>query len=228
MDDASDLAWSPTRGALVKALIAARRAIGNTVGKDSNNPHFKARYASLGATLDVADRLLEHGILPMQRNESHGADGVCVVTELVHESGEWVLSRLFVPAAKHDAQGFGSAITYARRYGLQVVCSLAADDDDGNAASRPTPMASVAKFAAAAAAEHARIDGSTVAAVELTIAAMLNSATDIGHVTAADQAAIKAKADKSLSGAAVNRLRDARAKAVARLVAASRTEGAAE
>src|SRR5690606_15940048 len=44
---------------------------------------------------------------------------------------------LNVPASKMDAQGFGSACTYARRYSLQSAFGVAPDDDDGNAASQP-------------------------------------------------------------------------------------------
>jgi hypothetical protein len=62
----------------------------------------------------------------------------------MHESGESLrCGKLHVPAAKHDPQGFGSALSYARRYSLMTACGIApSDDDDGNAASRaqqPTP-----------------------------------------------------------------------------------------
>ena len=64
-------------------------------------------------------------------------EGVMVETVFVHESGEVMESgMLHVPAVKHDAQGFGSALTYARRYSLMAACGIAPEDDDGNAASR--------------------------------------------------------------------------------------------
>ena len=45
----------------------------------------------------------------------------------------------FVPAEKNNAHGYGSANSYARRYGLQLAFGLATEDDDGNAASaKPT------------------------------------------------------------------------------------------
>ena len=71
-----------------------------------------------------------------------------------------------------------------------------------------------------ASAPVAKASGATTATVELTIAAMLNNATDIGHVAAADKAAIQAKRDGALTTAALNRLRDARTAAVGRLSAA--------
>jgi hypothetical protein len=49
--------------------------------------------------------------------------------------------RLHVPASKQDAQGYGSALTYARRYSLMAACGIAPEDDDGNAASRRAPAA---------------------------------------------------------------------------------------
>jgi hypothetical protein len=47
--------------------------------------------------------------------------------------------KLHVPAVKHDAQGYGSALTYARRYSLMAACGIAPEDDDGQATSKKTP-----------------------------------------------------------------------------------------
>jgi hypothetical protein len=61
---------------------------------------------------------------------------VVVETTFVHESGEvFSAGRLYVPAAKHDPQGYGSALTYARRYSLMAACGIAPEDDDANAAT---------------------------------------------------------------------------------------------
>ena len=55
----------------------------------------------------------------------------------LHESGESLrCGKLHVPAAKHDPQGFGSALSYARRYSLLAACGIAAEDDDGNSAAK--------------------------------------------------------------------------------------------
>jgi hypothetical protein len=80
----------------------------------------------------------------MQR--SHDCDnGVKVETILLHESGEEFSGGiLHVPAGKNDAQGYGSALTYARRYSLMAACGIAPEDDDGNAASKPAIKASPA------------------------------------------------------------------------------------
>ena len=71
------------------------------------------------------------------------ANGVMVETMFVHESGEMLeCGILHVPASKQDPQGYGSALTYARRYSLMAACGIAPEDDDGNAASkRPTAPA---------------------------------------------------------------------------------------
>jgi hypothetical protein len=69
-----------------------------------------------------------------------------VETVFVHESGEMLeCGKLHVPAAKQDPQGYGSALTYARRYSLMAACGIAPEDDDGNAASRQAPKVSATK-----------------------------------------------------------------------------------
>ena len=108
--------------------------------KSANNPHFKSKYADLGAVIDaVKPALIKHGLFFTQR--SHPAEnGVSVETVLHHEGGEELsLGTLYVPANKQDAQGFGSALTYARRYGLMTAFGVPAEDDDGNAAARSAP-----------------------------------------------------------------------------------------
>lgn len=121
------------------ALVKARRKFGPAL-KDKSNPHFRSKYADLGACLDaVDDALLEHGIALTQETD-RCEDGVLIRTVLVHESGERMdFGWLHVPASKHDAQGYGSALTYARRYSLMAACGIAPEDDDGNAASRRVP-----------------------------------------------------------------------------------------
>jgi hypothetical protein len=125
--------------ALVKAQADVRAAI-----KDATNPHFRSKYADLGSVVDAVKLpLLKHGITFLQG--VHDAEGgVAIETMLLHSSGEWISSTMRVPATKQDAQGYGSAITYGRRYGLQSMCGVPAEDDDGNAASAPKSSKSVA------------------------------------------------------------------------------------
>jgi ERF superfamily len=106
--------------------------------KTSTNPHFKSRYADLAACVEaVIDALNNNGIGLVQKTHTDDT-GVTVETVFIHESGESFSGGvLHVPAAKQDPQGYGSALSYARRYSLMAACGIAPEDDDGNAASKP-------------------------------------------------------------------------------------------
>ena len=124
---------------IASALVRAQKAFGPAL-KSSTNPHFRTRYADLSACIEaVIDSLNGSGIAMIQRTFEH-TDGVVIETVFIHESGEMLEGgRLFVPASKNDPQGFGSALTYARRYSLMAACGIAPEDDDGNGASRSAP-----------------------------------------------------------------------------------------
>jgi len=109
--------------------------------KDSNNPHFKSKYADLSSVSDaIKPALSKHGLFYVQMTHEQSG-GVCVETIVGHESGEqFRFGKLFVPASKQDAQGYGSALTYARRYSLMTAFGVCPEDDDGNAASKPAPQ----------------------------------------------------------------------------------------
>lgn len=129
---------------IATALVKAQKAFGPAL-KSSTNPHFKSRYADLAACVEaVIDALNNNGIALLQQT-SECADGVIVETMFLHESGESIsCGKLHVPASKQDPQGYGSALTYARRYSLMAACGIAPEDDDGNAASRrPTASPTV-------------------------------------------------------------------------------------
>jgi len=121
---------------IATALVKAQRAFGPAL-KSSTNPHFRSKYADLSACVEaVIDGLNSAGIALVQRT-SQDDTGVTVETVFVHESGEMMeCGKLHVPAAKQDPQGYGSALTYARRYSLMAACGIAPEDDDGNAATR--------------------------------------------------------------------------------------------
>ena len=129
---------SPTIKELALALHKAQKNIKAAL-KDSTNPHFRSKYADLSSVIDaVKQPLLDQGIVFLQ-GVSGVENGVAVETVLLHVSGEWMSSKLEIPASKHDAQGYGSAITYGRRYGLQAMCGVPTEDDDGNAATASAP-----------------------------------------------------------------------------------------
>ena len=121
---------------IATALVKAQRAFGPAL-KSSTNPHFRSKYADLSACVEaVIEGLNGAGIALIQRT-SMDDTGVTVETVFVHESGEMMeCGKLHVPAAKQDPQGYGSALTYARRYSLMAACGIAPEDDDGNAATR--------------------------------------------------------------------------------------------
>ena len=110
--------------------------------KEATNPHFKSKYADLGAIIGaIKPPLIKHGLFVTQRCQP-AEDGVSVETVLQHSSGEKEsLGVLYVPANKRDPQGFGSALTYARRYALQTAFCVPVEDDDGNAAAQSAPRA---------------------------------------------------------------------------------------
>ena len=136
------------------ALTKAQKEFGPAL-KTSSNPHFKTRYAALDACIEaVIDALNNNGIMLMQQTHLCD-DGVIVETTFLHESGQqFSAGKLHIPAAKHDPQGFGGALTYARRYSLQAACGIAPEDDDANKATasyneRKKPEAKVEEVKAA-------------------------------------------------------------------------------
>ena len=124
--------------AKVSAAFVKAQAEIEKASKDKINPHFRSKYADLGAVVDAIKPALEkHGLAFLQKFHEN-PDGIAVETIIIHESGESFSNGvLSVPATKRDAQGYGSACTYARRYSLQAAFGVAPEDDDGNAASQP-------------------------------------------------------------------------------------------
>lgn len=122
---------------IASALVKAQKAFGPAL-KTHTNPAFRSRYADLGACIEaVIDALNGAGIALIQKQHPNDG-GVTVETLFIHESGEMLSAgMLSVPAVKQDPQGYGSALTYARRYSLMAACGIAPEDDDGNAASKP-------------------------------------------------------------------------------------------
>lgn len=128
---------TPDRIELFTALIKAQTEMGSAV-KDSKNPHFRSKYASLSAVIDAVIPVLNaNGVGVLQLPRLEGSE-VQLTTILMHTSGQVLSSTVGAPMAKkQDAQAVGSAITYLRRYSLQSIMGLPVEDDDGNAASRP-------------------------------------------------------------------------------------------
>lgn len=176
---------SVTLGALAKALAQAQAKL-EDAKKDRTNPHFNSKYATLASVrAAMSDVLPVFGLAVVQSFEPHGDSGVCVVTTLLHESGEWMRSRLYLPVTKKDAQGFGSAISYARRYSLAAMVGIAtADDDDGNEAVKPT-----VRKAAEVVSPSAAVDPAVERYVaSIDVAADLNILMTVYNAVTADKA----------------------------------------
>jgi hypothetical protein len=118
-----------------KAFIEAQKEMG-VATKDSSNPYFKSKYADLNSIREAClPSLNKHGIAVLQPIVQ--VDGKNYIkTLLLHESGESMecLTEI-IYSKQNDAQAQGSGITYARRYGLQSLVNVGAEDDDGNKAS---------------------------------------------------------------------------------------------
>lgn len=126
---------------LFAALVAAQAEMRNQP-KDSINPHFKSRFADLATVLDTVKPVLaKHRLGVVQMPCEVQGVGPALATMLIHESGEYIRSTIGLRPVKASPQDTGSAMTYARRYGLQAVLGITADDDDdGNHASKPAPQ----------------------------------------------------------------------------------------
>jgi hypothetical protein len=146
---------------IAAALVKAQSEI-TFASKDAQNPHFKNRYADLPAVIDaVKPALNKHGIAFVQSPSPSDDGRLHLTTRLIHESGEWLQDTAVCPLSKADPQGFGSAMTYLRRYSLAAITGLYQDDDDGEGA-RPQASAP-AKAPAKPATAPTKPAGSAVA-----------------------------------------------------------------
>jgi hypothetical protein len=153
---------SETIGTLAAALVKVQASL-EPVKREAENPFFHSRYADLLSIIEEArPKLAANGIaflqLPGETKElgkitETDEDGsvaevligaMALTTMLLHESGEFIASTLSLPYRMKDPQAGGSAMSYARRYGLQSALGIAAEDDDGNAAAGRKPTSASA------------------------------------------------------------------------------------
>ena len=120
------------------ALAKAQSEMGKAL-KESANPHFRSKYADLGNVMDACLPALNANGIAVVQPFVPGELGHVVKTILYHESGESIECSVPLLLGKQDMQGLGSAITYARRYGLMSMAGIAPEDDDGNAAAKAAP-----------------------------------------------------------------------------------------
>jgi len=122
------------------AALSKAQATMTSAKKDSTNPHFKSRYADLASIWDACREPLTKNGLAIVQLPGKDEAGYYVETVLTHASGEFIADKLHIVPTKDDPQGLGSAITYARRYGLSAVAGIAPDDDDAEAAMGRTDV----------------------------------------------------------------------------------------
>ena len=100
--------------------------------KDALNPHFGKKYADLNSVWNACREALSKNSLCVVQTHEPAEKGILrTITTLGHSSGQWISSTLDIPLTKHDAQGVGSAMSYARRYALAAIVGITQDDDDG-------------------------------------------------------------------------------------------------
>ncbi len=126
---------------LQAALVKAQSEMG-AVFKDSTNPHYRSKYASLPAVLHVVIPALNRNGIAFSQSPDYDPDTSCVVltTSIAHSGGGVYETVTRAPIGrKVDIQSFGSAVTYLRRYAAQSLLGISVEDDDGNAAARRKP-----------------------------------------------------------------------------------------
>lgn len=119
---------------IISALLKAQSEMGNAK-KSATNPFFKSKYSDLNSVREAVMPVLnENGIIVLQPMVT--VDGVeYVKTVLLHESGEMIESfTKILCKVQNDPQAYGSGVTYARRYGLQSLVCIGAEDDDAQKA----------------------------------------------------------------------------------------------
>jgi hypothetical protein len=128
-----------TDGKHIAALIKAQTEMGKLT-KNSTNPHFKSKYADLTAVLETCTDALHSNGFAILQPSGKDEGGMFTDTVLMHESGGLFTTRVYWIGVKPDMQGSGSAMTYARRYGLMALTGLEPEDDDGAEASKKAPQ----------------------------------------------------------------------------------------
>lgn len=136
---------SDTIANIAPALLEAQKEIG-AAKKGAENPFFHSKYADLGAVMEACKEALNRNNITVLQPVM----GDCVETVLIHSSGEWISSETpivqkltrttnrdgDVVETISDPQAVGSAISYARRYGLQSMVFIPSEDDDANNVSQ--------------------------------------------------------------------------------------------
>jgi len=155
---------------LAAALVAAQGEFA-AIPKTADNPFFKSKYADLATVVMHTQPILaKHGLAVAQFPTTLDGEPA-LTTHLLHSSGQSLSDTMKLFAAKHDPQGQGAAITYARRFAYMSVLGLVADvDDDGNHATqakraeppKPKTPADIARDKLAALVKRHKLNGKQI------------------------------------------------------------------
>jgi threonine dehydrogenase-like Zn-dependent dehydrogenase len=124
---------SPEINELAKALCAVQSVL-KGAKKDSTNPHFKKSYADLSSVWEAVRQPLSDNAMAVAQLTGKDELGHYVETVMLHISGQWISGKTYATPVKDDPQAIGSAITYARRYGLSAIVGVCPEDDDAESA----------------------------------------------------------------------------------------------
>jgi len=131
----NDTIWKSEKVDKLAAALSKAQSEMKGAEKKSVNPFFNSGYADLHTVIESSfPHLTKYGLSVIQGNDSKPGE-FFVTTMLLHESGQWIKSKLKMPVEKVTAQSIGSTITYGRRYGLSAITGIAQYDDDGNSVS---------------------------------------------------------------------------------------------
>jgi len=149
---------SESIAALSAALSKAQMIMEGAI-KGKVNPAFKSRYADLSSVWDACrEPLASNGLSVIQMPGRVEGGQMSLTTQINHASGEWIRETMTIPLTKNDAQGYGSATSYARRYALAAFVGVSPDDDDGNGAVRgSTPANDSSPVKAISDAQYAQL-----------------------------------------------------------------------
>lgn len=130
---------SETITKITEALVAAQAELGSAK-KDGKNNGFNSKYATLESVIESSREILVKNKLAVVQSpvaSPQHLGGAWLETKILHVSGEWLSSVIFIPDGRNNAHGYGSAYTYARRFALCAMLGIIQEDDDGNDAVIP-------------------------------------------------------------------------------------------
>jgi len=138
------LEWSDERNEIAGALFAITNAIDNPkAGRKGQEGHQEYKYANLNDFLGAVKGACKDNDVLLTQGAGGDSEAVIVETVLTHiKSGQWVRSRMAGTPHSRGLKGHGTCISYLRRYALQPMFSLFAEDDtDANSTPESRPKA---------------------------------------------------------------------------------------